>query len=88
MDHTVKNLLAMQKTWVQSLGWDDQLVKEMTVHTSILAWEISWTEKPGGLQSPGVGDGNPHQYSCLENSMEREAWQAPVHGVTESDMIE
>ena len=56
MDHTVKNLLAMQKTWVQSLGWEDQLVKEMTVHTSILTWEISWTEKPGGLQSPGVGN--------------------------------
>ena len=43
MDHTVKNLLAMQKTWVQSLGWEDHLVKEMTVHSSILAWEIPWT---------------------------------------------
>ena len=45
----VKNLPAMQETGVLSLGWEDLLEKEMTVHSSILAWEISWTEEPGGL---------------------------------------
>ena len=47
----VKNLPAKQKTWVRSLGWDDPLEKEMATHSSILAWEIPWTEEPGGLQS-------------------------------------
>ena len=49
----VKNPLAMQKTWVQSLGWEDPLKKEMATHSSILAWRIPWTEKPDWLQSKG-----------------------------------
>ena len=53
----VKNLPAMQGTWVQSLGQED---------------------------SPGEGNGNPLQYSCLENSMNKEAWWAIVHGVAKS----
>ena len=52
----VKNLPAMQETWVQSLGWEDPLEKGMA----------------------------PLQYSCLENSMDRGAWHATVHGVTKS----
>ena len=47
----VKNLPAMHKIWVQSLGRKNPLEKEMTTHSSILAWKISWTEEPGGLQS-------------------------------------
>ena len=47
----VKNLPAKQKTWVQSLGWEGPLEKEMATHSSVLAWEIPWTEEPGGLQS-------------------------------------
>ena len=43
----------MQETLVQSLGWEDPLEKEMTIYSSILAWEIPWTEEPGGLQSMG-----------------------------------
>ena len=43
----------MQETWLQSLGWEDPLEKEMTIHSSILAWEILWTEEPGVLQSMG-----------------------------------
>ena len=47
----VKNLTAKQETWVQSLGWEDPLEKEMATHSSIFAWE---TEEPGGLQSMGL----------------------------------
>ena len=54
---TVKNLPAMQETWVQSLGWED---------------------------SPGEGNGNPLQRSCLENPMDRGACEATVHGVSKS----
>ena len=43
----------MQVTWVPSLGQEDPLEKEMAAHSSILAWEIPWTEEPGGLQSMG-----------------------------------
>ena len=49
----IKNLPAMQETRVGSLGWEDPLEKEMATHSSILAWRISWIEKPGGLQSMG-----------------------------------
>ena len=61
----VKNLPAMQETWVRSLG-------------SI----------PGLGRLPGGGNGYPTQYSCLGNPMDRGAWQATVHGVTELDMTE
>ena len=47
----VKNLPAMQETWVQSLGWDDPLEKGMATHSSILTWRIPWTEEASGLQS-------------------------------------
>ena len=50
----VKHLPAMQETWVQSLGWEDPLEKEMATHSSPLAWEIPWTEEPGRLQSMGL----------------------------------
>ena len=50
---TVKHLPAMQETWVQSLGWEDPLEKEMATHSSILAWKIPRTEEPGRLQSMG-----------------------------------
>ena len=43
----VKNLPAMQETWVQSLDWEDTLEKGMAIHSSILAWKIPWTEEPG-----------------------------------------
>ena len=50
----LKNLSSMQEAWVQSLGWEDPLEKEMATHSSILVWEIPWTEEPGRLQSMGV----------------------------------
>ena len=48
---TMKNLPEMQETQVQFLGQEDPLEKEMATHSSILAWEIPWTEETGGLQS-------------------------------------
>ena len=48
-----ERLPAMQETWVQLLGWEDALEKEMAAHSSILAWKIPWTEEPGRLQSMG-----------------------------------
>ena len=51
---SVKNLPAVQETWVQSLGWEHPLEKEMATHSSIHAWEISWTQEPRGLQSMGL----------------------------------
>ena len=50
---TVKCLPAMPETWVRSLGRENPLEKAMAPHSSILAWEIPWTEEPGGLQSMG-----------------------------------
>ena len=47
----VKNLPPMQEMWVWSLCWEDPLEKEIATHSSILAWEIPWTEEPSGLQS-------------------------------------
>ena len=49
----VKNLPAKQETQVQSLGGEDPLEEDMATHSRILAWEIPWTEEPGGLQSMG-----------------------------------
>ena len=49
----VNNLSAVQETWVRSLSREDPLEKEMTTHSSVLAWRIPWMEEPGGLQSTG-----------------------------------
>ena len=50
---TGKNLPAMLETWVKSLGLEDALEEGMATHSNIFAWEIPWTEEPGGLQSMG-----------------------------------
>ena len=50
----IKNLPAVQETWVLSLGWEDPLEKGMATRSSILAWRIPWTEEPGRLQSMGL----------------------------------
>ena len=54
MAQRVKHLSATQETRVQSLSWEDTLEKGMATHSSLLAWRIPWTEKPGGLQSMGL----------------------------------
>ena len=46
-------MFVYMETWVQPLGWEDPLEKEIAIHSSILAWRIPWTEKPGRLQSVG-----------------------------------
>ena len=53
MAQDVKSSSAMRETWVQSLGQEDPLEKGMAIHSSILAWKISWREETGGLQSLG-----------------------------------
>ena len=53
VSQTVKNLPAMQDTWVRCLGQEDPLEKEMTMHSSIPAWGVPWTEEPGRLLSMG-----------------------------------
>ena len=74
---TVRNPLAMQEIWVLSLGWEDPLEKGMATHPSILAWEIPWTEEPGGLQSMGlqrVGHNwatNTHTHKGDENKVKK-----------------
>ena len=50
----VKHLPAIWETWVRSLGGEDPLEEGMATHSSILAWRMSWTEEPGGLQSIGL----------------------------------
>ena len=50
----IKNLTAVEETWVRSLGQEDPLEKEMANHSSILAWKIPWTEEPGGAAAHGI----------------------------------
>ena len=61
----VKNMPAVQETCVQSLGWEDPLKKEMATHSSILVWEIPWTEERGGLQFMG----SQKSWTRLNNQM-------------------
>ena len=49
----VKHLSTMRETWVQALGWEDPLEKEMAIHSMTIAWRIPWTGEPGKLQSMG-----------------------------------
>ena len=52
----------MWEIWVQFLGWEDPLEKEMATHSDILAWRIPWTEEPGGLQSVGSQELDTNEY--------------------------
>ena len=54
MAQRVKCLHAMQETWVQPMGWEDPLEKEMATHSNTIAWKIPWMEEPGRLQSMGL----------------------------------
>ena len=96
----VKDQPAMWETWVQSLGWQDALEKEMATHSSTLAWKIPWTEEPGGLQSMGsqsltrLSDFTfTFHFHALEKEMATHsgvlAWRIPgLRGRTELDTTE
>ena len=66
---SVKNPPTVQETWVQSLGGADPLEKEMATHSSILAWEIPWTEEPGRLPCPLLPRGSPESELALKNTV-------------------
>ena len=63
---TVKNLTEMQEIWVQSLGQEDPLEEEMATHSSILAWEILWTEDSGGLHLWGHKESHTSEQTHME----------------------
>ena len=67
MAQTLKNPPAMHKVWVQSLGWEDSLEKEMATHSSILAWGIPWTEEPGGYSPWSRKEWDMTSYRILES---------------------
>ena len=86
MAEMVKSLPAIQETWVQSLGWEDSLEKEMATHSSILAWTTPWTEEPGGLQSMGSQRVRQNWltlnvlFTTSEVFKKRKKKQCPLHG--------
>ena len=82
---SVKNLPAVQETGVRSLGWEDPLEKEMTIHSSIGAWKISWIDEPGGLQSMGSQRvGHDWANTLLKGSV---IFWARGKGTTEEDRV-
>ena len=68
-----KNLSAVQETWIQILGWKDPLEKGLATHSSVLAWEIPWTEEPCGPQSIGLQKCQTW-LSDWTTTMQREPW--------------
>ena len=77
---TVKRLPTMRETWVQSLGREDLLEKEMATHSSIFAWKIPWTEKPGGLQSMGLQRvGHDFTFTFMHNIQARAIKKFMLH---------
>ena len=86
--YQLKNLSTVQETRVRSLDWEDPLEEEMATHSSLLAWEIPWTEEPGGLRSGGHEDSDTteqlnhccHQLSSLRTLLVR-AWGRCSGGV-------
>ena len=68
MAQLVKNPPAMQKTWVQSLGWEDLLEEEMATHSNILPWRIPWTEEPGGGALQSIGSQRVHVTKASEHA--------------------
>ena len=65
---SVKCLTTMQETWVQFLGLEDLLEKEMVAHSSILAWRMTWTEKPGRLLSVALQEEDTTKHTALDLS--------------------
>ena len=77
---TVKNLPTVQETWVQSLGQEGPLEKGMATHSSILAWRIPWTEKPGRLQSMGL---QRVRHDWATNTFHfKKSWSLPISQIS------
>ena len=83
MAQIVKHLPTMWETWVQSLGWEDLLEKEMATHSSVLAWRIAGMEEPGGLPSMGSHKVR-HDWSNLAAAAAAAATGSPVSGFAPS----
>ena len=85
LPHCRQNLWAtreaseMQKTWVQSLGWEDPLEEGMAIHSGFLACEIPWTEEPGGLQNTG-SQGVGHDWATNTFTFTLEHWLGTRQG--------
>ena len=77
--HWLRICLPMQETQGQSLGWEDPEEEEMAIHFSVLAWEILWTEEPGGLRSVFVLV--DQSYPSLCDPMDCNAPGSSVHGI-------
>ena len=75
----IKNLPAMRETWVQSLGQEDLLEKEVAAHSSILAWRIPWTEEPGGLQPMGLQESDTTEQLDRQTDIQRYRLQKCQH---------
>ena len=89
MVQLVKNLPTMWETWVQSLSWKDPLEKGKVGDENSMVCGVAKSRPRLSLFNrlmlhTGEGNGNPLQYSCLENPVDREAWWAAVYGVTQS----
>ena len=65
----------MQEMQVPFLGWEDPHEKEMAMHSSILAWEIPWTEEPGGLQAMGF----QKSWTCLRDKKQQQLKMKSIH---------
>ena len=78
----VKRLPAMWETQVRSLGWEDPLEKAIETLSSILAWEIPWTEEPGGLQS--TGSQKSHDLATKQEACQHQGRWLPLKYIDES----
>ena len=81
---SVKSLPAMWETWVQSLGWEDPLEKEMAIHSSILAWKIPWREEPAASAAAKL----LHLCPTLCDPKDRSPPGFPVPGILQARTLE
>ena len=86
----VKCLPAIWETWVQSLGWEAPLEKEMAIHSSTLAWKIPWMEEPGSLWSMGFQRGHRvgHDWATELDWLDCSLPSSSVHGIFQARILE
>ena len=86
--HTHTRIYIYTYTHIYSIQWASQVAQVVKNPSTNAGDKRDASSIPGLGRSPGVGNGNPLQYSCLENSMDRKGWWATVHGAAESDRAE